>query len=142
MKDLAANTVRGFVQWSTLLLSIVFQNQFSTGAILRSIGGIMIVLGVTLAIWGRVTLGQAFTSSLSPKGFVTTGIYSKLRHPMYTGGVLFFIGCGFLFQSIVGLILTGLLVIPLLMFSAIEEERQMLGTFGEKYIDYKKKTIF
>lgn len=142
MKGLTANTIRGIVQWSTLLLSIIFRNQFSAGVVFRSIGGIMVVLGVTLAIWGRLTLGQAFTTTLPPRGFVTTGIYSKLRHPMYTGGVLFFAGFGLLFQSIVGLVLTGLLIVPLLVVSAIEEEEKMLANFGEQYTDYKQHTLF
>ena len=91
MNDLTVNSSRGIGQWLTLLLSMIFRNQFSAGVIVQSVGGIMILLGATLAIWGRMTLGQAFTSTLSPKGLVTTGIYSKLRHPMYTGGVLFFL---------------------------------------------------
>jgi protein-S-isoprenylcysteine O-methyltransferase Ste14 len=101
----------------------------------------MIVLGVFLGILSRVTLGQAFTSSLSSQGFVTKGIYSKLRHPMYAGGVLLYVGVGILFQSIIGLVLTGLLVLPLLVYSAIEEERQMLEKFGEETVDYGKNTI-
>jgi protein-S-isoprenylcysteine O-methyltransferase Ste14 len=109
--------------------------------IVRGIGGVMIVLGIILAILSRVALGQAFTSSLSPKGFVTEGVYSRLRHPMYTGGVLLYVGVGILFQSIVGLVLTGLLVLPLLVYSAIEEENQMLEKFGDEYIDYRKNTI-
>jgi protein-S-isoprenylcysteine O-methyltransferase Ste14 len=141
MKDLAVNVLRAIVQWSTLLLSIIFRNQFATGAIGRSIGGILIVLGFALWVLSRMALGQAFTSSLSPKGFVTEGIYSKLRHPMYAGGVLLYVGVGILFQSSVGLVLTGLLVLPLLVYSAIEEERRMLEKFGEEYIDYRKNTI-
>ncbi len=101
----------------------------------------MIVLGIILAILSRVALGQAFTSSLSPKGFATEGVYSRFRHPMYTGGLLLYVGVGILFQSIIGLVLTGLLVLPLLVYSAIEEERQMLEKFGEKYTDYRKNTI-
>jgi protein-S-isoprenylcysteine O-methyltransferase len=140
VNDLTVNTSRGIGQWLTLLLSMIFRNQFSAGVIVQSVGGIMILLGATLAIWGRMTLGQAFTSTLSPKGLVTTGIYSKLRHPMYTGGVLFFFGFGLLLQSVVGLVLTGLLVIPLIVYSAKVEEREMCEKFGDEYIDYRENT--
>jgi len=98
----------------------------------------MIVLGFVLGILSRVTLGPAFTSSLSPQGFVTKGIYSRPRHPMYAGGVLLYVGVGILFQSIIGLVLTGLLVLPLLTYSAIEEERQMVEKFGEETVDYRR----
>ena len=141
MKDRTVNTLRAVAQWSTLLLSAIFRNQFAAGVIVRSTGGAMIVLGIALWVISRVALGQAFTSSLSPIGFVTEGVYSRLRHPMYTGGVLLYVGVGILFQSIIGLLLTGLLILPLLVYSAMEEERQMLEKFGKKYADYRNNTI-
>jgi protein-S-isoprenylcysteine O-methyltransferase Ste14 len=61
---------------------------------------------------------------------------------MYTGGFLLFAGIGAVLQSIIGLALTGLLVLPLLVYSAVEEERRMLDKFGEEYADYKKHTVF
>ncbi len=142
MKDLVLYVLRFIAQWSTLLLSVIFRDQFSGGVLLRIVGGLMIALGIALWVLSRVTLGQAFTSSPSPKGFVTNGIYSKLRHPMYTGGFLLFAGIGLLFESLVGLALTGLLILPLLVYSAVKEERQMVEKFGEKYLNYKRKTAF
>lgn len=61
---------------------------------------------------------------------------------MYTGGFLLFAGIGILLESLVGLALTGLLILPLLVYSAVEEERQMVDKFGEKYLDYRGKTAF
>lgn len=142
MKEPVLNILRFMAQWSTLVLSVVFRDQFAGGAVLRGIGGILIALGMTLWVLGKVQLGQAFTSSLSPKGLVTEGIYAKLRHPLYTGGFLLFVGIGAVFQSIIGLALTGLLVLPLLVYSAVEEEKRMLEKFGEEYVDYKKNTAF
>jgi protein-S-isoprenylcysteine O-methyltransferase Ste14 len=53
---------------------------------------------------------------------------------MYTGG--------FLLQSVIGFVLTGLLILPLLVYLAAEEERRMLEKFGEEYVDYRKNTAF
>lgn len=142
MRDRVLYILRFITQWSALLLSVIFRDQFSASVGLRIVGGLMIALGLTLWVVSRATLGQAFTSSPSPKGFVTTGIYSRLRHPMYTGGFLLFLGFGFLFQSIIGLALTVLLILPLLVYSAVEEERQMLEKFGEEYVGYRKHTAF
>jgi len=140
--QLVVDILRVLTQWSTLVLSLIFRNQFNNGILPQLLGGFLILCGFTLWILSKIALGKEFTTSLSPKGFVTKGIYSKMRHPMYSGGLLFFIGIGMLFQSIVGLILTGILVFPLLVYSAIEEEKQMVKKFGEKYIEYKKKTAF
>lgn len=142
MKDPVLNALRFIVQWSTLLLTILFREQYAGGVVLRGAGGLLILLGTALWVLSRVALGQSFTTSLSPKGLVTTGIYAKLRHPMYVGGLLLYIGLGLVFQSIIGLALTMLLVLPLLVFSAVEEERRMVKNFGEKYLDYRAKTAF
>jgi protein-S-isoprenylcysteine O-methyltransferase Ste14 len=61
---------------------------------------------------------------------------------MYTGAFLLFLRLGFLFRSVIGLVLAGLLDLPLLRCSAAEEERQMLKTFGKEYLDHKKNTAF
>lgn len=142
MKGHVLNVLRFIMQLSTLVLSILFREQFSAGVVLRSIGGLLIVLGTALWVLSRIALGQFFTSSLSPKGLVTTGIYSKLRHPMYAGGLCLYSGLGILLQSIIGLAMTGLLVLPLLAYSAVEEERQMVKEFGEQYLAYRAKTAF
>lgn len=62
--------------------------------------------------------------------------------PLYTGGFLLFTGIDAVPQSIIGSALTGLLVLPLLVYSAVEEERRMLDKFGEEYADYRKHTAF
>jgi len=71
---------------------------------------------------------------------VTTGVYSIVRHPMYLGGSLLFIGTPMLLGSAYGLII-GLLLMFLLLFRIIGEEK-MLNNELEGYAEYKKKVKY
>ena len=61
---------------------------------------------------------------------------------MYTGGILIYLGLGLWFKSILGLVLTMVLIVPLLVYSATLEEKLLIRAYGERYIEYKKRTIF
>jgi protein-S-isoprenylcysteine O-methyltransferase Ste14 len=71
---------------------------------------------------------------------VTTGVYGIIRHPMYLGMLLMFIGIPLLLSSYIGLAL-GLITIVLAAFRAIGEERMLMREF-EDYAAYKKKVKF
>ncbi|HEY1645897.1 MAG TPA: isoprenylcysteine carboxylmethyltransferase family protein, partial [Candidatus Saccharimonadales bacterium] len=58
---------------------------------LETIGFIVFLAGLTLAIWARVYLGQNWGMPRTKKNdpeLVTTGPYAYIRHPIYTGILL------------------------------------------------------
>jgi protein-S-isoprenylcysteine O-methyltransferase Ste14 len=71
---------------------------------------------------------------------VSTGVYGFVRHPMYLGGVLMFLGTPLLLGSIYGTI-AGLALTVLLMVRIIGEEA-MLSRELEGYRDYCRKVRF
>jgi protein-S-isoprenylcysteine O-methyltransferase Ste14 len=71
---------------------------------------------------------------------ITTGVYGFVRHPMYLGGTLLFIGTPLLLGSIYG-VLIGLIMILLLASRIIGEERMLVNEL-EGYEDYKKKVKY
>ncbi|MCX6243942.1 MAG: isoprenylcysteine carboxylmethyltransferase family protein [Bacteroidetes bacterium] len=71
---------------------------------------------------------------------VTTGVYAFVRHPMYLGGILLFIGTPLLLGSFVGIAL-GLLVTLLLAFRTVGEEKMLQDEF-EGYSEYKRKVKY
>lgn len=71
---------------------------------------------------------------------VTTGVYGFVRHPMYLGGILLFIGTPLLLGSSYGTII-GLAMLFLLAARIIGEEKMLTeGLAG--YADYKKKVKY
>ncbi len=77
-----------------------------------------------------------------PTKLLTTGYYSKTRHPMY--GAFILLQAVFLLslRSLIGLIL-GLAWIAFQYFNAYKEEKKnLIPIFDEKYLDYKKQVRF
>ncbi|HEY3037412.1 MAG TPA: isoprenylcysteine carboxylmethyltransferase family protein [Pyrinomonadaceae bacterium] len=68
---------------------------------------------------------------------ISTGLYGIVRHPMYSGGGLLFIGGALLLGSVYGLVL-GLLIILLLVVRSMGEE-EMLRKELDGYDEYMKR---
>ena len=142
MKDYNLRIMLALILLVILILTIFFKNQFYIPEYLITIGFIICAIGVLFILAGILTLGKYFTTSIIPKGLVTTGIYSKIRHPMFTGAILVYIGIVVIFQSIIGFLLVIFILIPFFIYSAIEEEKILSKKFKDKYTAYKKKTLF
>ncbi len=142
MKDYTLRKINGGILLTILLLTIIFRYQFNGSEYLRTIGFIIGAIGVVILITGILTLGKYFTASITPKGLVTHGIYSKIRHPVFIGVILVYLGLELIFQSIYGFLLVIFVLIPFYVYSAIEEEKILSKIFKEKYTAYKKKTLF
>jgi protein-S-isoprenylcysteine O-methyltransferase Ste14 len=142
MKDYKLRIILALILLVILIITIIFKNQFQIPEYVRTIGFIICAIGVIFIIAGIITLGEYFTTSIIPKGLVTTGIYSKIRHPMFIGAILVYIGIVVIFQSIIGFLLVLFILIPFFIYSAIEEEKILSEKFKDKYTAYKKKTLF
>lgn len=72
------------------------------------------------------------------KGLVTKGIYSKVRHPQYSG--IFLITIGFLIQwpTIITIVMWPVLIVAYYRL-ALREERDVEKQFGKEYAAYKKR---
>jgi protein-S-isoprenylcysteine O-methyltransferase Ste14 len=142
MKDYTLRIINGGILLTILVLTIIFRYQFNGSEYLQAIGFMIGAIGAIIIITGIMTLGKYFTASMTPKGLVTHGIYSKIRHPIFFGVILVYLGMEFIFQSIYGLLLVIFVLIPFYVYSAIEEEKMLSKTFKDKYAVYKKKTLF
>ncbi|MGP0027993.1 MAG: methyltransferase family protein [Streptosporangiaceae bacterium] len=108
---------------------------------LLGIGLAIFVLGLALAVWARVYLGRNWGMPMSQKAdpeLVTTGPYSKIRHPIYSGIFLAMVG------TAIAVSLYWLVAVAILgayfLFSAVTEERNMAKLFPAAYPPYKRAT--
>ncbi len=72
---------------------------------------------------------------------VTTGVYAKLRHPMYAGFVLWIAGWVVSYGAILSLAL-GLVCIGNILYWRLLEERALESSYGEDYRTYQQATWF
>jgi protein-S-isoprenylcysteine O-methyltransferase Ste14 len=103
-----------------------------------------IPVGAGLAVLG---LGLFLYSELKKHGLgnrdqlVTSGIYAKIRHPMYIGLILLHIGYPFTarsFAACLSTILWAAMIAAWTRFEELDLERR----FGKTYLEYKKGTWF
>ncbi|MBZ4646620.1 MAG: isoprenylcysteine carboxyl methyltransferase [Clostridia bacterium] len=69
---------------------------------------------------------------------VTDGIYRFVRHPQYSGFALTIIGFLVQWPTIITLIMAPILLIMYARLSK-KEERVMIDTFGQRYLEYKAR---
>lgn len=105
--------------------------------VVRGSGLALLVVGVLLAVGALIQLkGVENINHL-----VTTGLFSKLRHPMYLGFVFWILGWGICNGAVVSLI-AGLVGIGNVIYWRYLEEEQLEKTYGSEYVRYREQTWF
>jgi len=106
-----------------------------------SIGAAVTLMGLLFSVWARAYLGRNWSGTVTVKQdheLITTGPYRIVRHPIYTGLLLAFIGSAFARGDL------GSVVAVVLVFLAFRrklgmEERWMREQFGEAYVAYSQR---
>jgi protein-S-isoprenylcysteine O-methyltransferase Ste14 len=102
----------------------------------------VVLCGYALALWIFKVNRYAQSTVRVEKGqkVISSGPYSVVRHPMYLGGVLFFIATPIALGSYAALPLF-ILTIPILVYRTINEEK-VLNKELEGYKEYCKKVKY
>ncbi len=105
------------------------------------IGIALSLAGLGGVILARYTLGLSFSIKAKATELVTTGIYSRIRNPIYVFGMVYVLGLVFIFRNpVLALILV--LLIPMQIIRARREARVLEAKFGEAYRQYRARTWF
>jgi protein-S-isoprenylcysteine O-methyltransferase Ste14 len=94
-----------------------------------------------LFVAARIELGRAFSVQAKATTLVTTGVYSRVRNPIYFFGAMFILGI-IIWMGRPWLLLILAVLIPLQVVRSRKEERVLTEKFGATYLDYKQKTWF
>ena len=84
---------------------------------------------------GGVNKGKSYVHTTT---LVRTGIYSVIRHPQYTAGILFSLALIFISQSYL-IALIGVAVITLAYVDIVMTDRYEVEKFGDEYERYMKE---
>ena len=88
------------------MLAAPFVQHAGVPLVVRAAGVLIATGGVVLEIAGYVALGSSHSPRPTPATgaqLVRSGIYSRMRHPIYAGWCLFAIGFALTFGSLLGL---------------------------------------
>ena len=109
---------------------------------LRWAGLALIVAGVLFMIWSAATLGRHFDVEIQVHGaheVVRRGPYAVVRHPIYTGMAVHFLGACLATGNLVLLAGTLLVSFPALYQRATAEERLLRDRLGDAYERYVRE---
>lgn len=110
--------------------------------LVRWIGLFFLLLSIPMAAWVHHTLGRAYSYALETKTeqtLITSGPFSRVRHPLYSAHNIFNLGKVILTLNI-PLIILAILGVPLTYARMRDEERMMIEQFGSEYEEYVKRT--
>lgn len=120
------------------ILPFAFENQ-----LIQLLGFGLVLAGWIISIRGRYDLGTNWARSYNyqikeKQQLITTGIYKYIRHPIYSGIMLMFIGSELIVQSYL------VFVYVLLFYGAYKqarwEETLLVSHFGNEYKNYMKQS--
>lgn len=106
--------------------------------------GFPLVIGGLLIRWIAILqLGKSFTVDVAitdKAALKTDGIYSRVRHPSYSGLLLIISGFGVLMNNLYSFLVLVLPVFIAINYRIKVEEKLLTTEFGESYSEYKKET--
>ncbi len=105
---------------------------------LNAVGLFMGFVGLIFWIWSLTTLGRFLSPGTEPKSpkLITTGPFSIVRHPIYFGATLLFLGATLISRNPVSI-----LFLLAITWVEIEKGRMLLERFPE-YREYSKRVGF
>lgn len=112
------------------------------GNAIRFMGLVLTFTGYLFMNWSVLILGRQFSVDLTIQEnhkLVTRGPYRLIRHPRYLGIVIFFSGMPLIFSSWLPLTLI-LLVLAVLLWRIVDEEKMMRQEFQAEWDNYQKRT--
>lgn len=128
-----------FITVGPLFIAPLFpQNRFNISPYFSLPAGILLfVLGWITIIFAFLKIG-VIPAVRKKSNLITSGIYSIIRHPIYSGTLISVLGWYILFKSVISMIYFPLLCL-LYIVATIHEEKGLIEEYGDEYLNYKKK---
>lgn len=100
------------------------------------VGYAIVFVGAKMVVegWGRVHRARR------EGRMATEGIYTRIRHPQYTGLFLIVFGEGIVHWPTIVSVVAFLVIVIAYTLLARREERRMIDEFGEAYLAYRTRT--
>lgn len=103
----------------------------------------LLAAGIALRSWAIAVLNEYFTAIVTvgrDQPLLTHGPYACLRHPSYTGALLWVTAMPLLLGNTVTPLLTPALLLGAYVLRIRAEERELIAAFGYRYVQYQRYT--
>jgi protein-S-isoprenylcysteine O-methyltransferase Ste14 len=99
--------------------------------------------GTVFRQWAIAVLGRYFFGVIGvqkEQKVVETGPYRWIRHPSYTGVLIFLVGMGLAMQSWAAMLVNIVIFGVAYGFRIFVEEKVLIRELGNSYVEYMKRT--
>lgn len=110
--------------------------------IVRWLGVVLGLICLPLIGWIQRALGESFSKTLTiheDHKLVTTGPYSRVRHPIYTVFTFWFLSWVLISTNLL-FVITWILWLAYVVIRIPQEERMLIEQFGKEYEEYMRNT--
>ena len=107
------------------------------------LGVILMAAGIVVRQWSIAVLGRFFSGVVGvqkDQTLVESGPYRYVRHPSYTGALIFFVGLGLALQSWGAVLALALIFAVVYGYRMYLEEHVLISELGEVYVSYSWRT--
>jgi protein-S-isoprenylcysteine O-methyltransferase Ste14 len=108
---------------------------------LRIAGLAIVIPSFVLLLVARLQLGDAFSVQARASQLVTTGLYARIRNPIYVFSALLIAGFIVWSQQLLFLLVFAVLI-PVQMMRSRKEAQVLEAKFGTAYLEYRQRTWF
>jgi len=148
MKAQSYRLLYNIISLITLIPVLIISNNINADHVIAP-NNYLKLAGLIMAGYG-VILGKLAFKPYDTKAFLglapathdefkTEGLLKYVRHPIYTASIVILIGyC--LFDPRWNTLITVMMLIIYFVIGGYFEERKLIREFGEKYVEYKRKT--
>jgi protein-S-isoprenylcysteine O-methyltransferase Ste14 len=103
----------------------------------------IILAAISFPLWivARMQLGSAFSVMPQARRLVTSGLYARIRHPVYVFGTIASMSA-LLALQIWRLFAIAVVLVPITLLRARREQQVLEAAFGDEYRRYRERTWF
>ncbi len=139
--------VAGLGLWLSVLVYVINPAWIQFAALpipdaLRWFGFALSLIALPLIVWMFRSLGSNITDTVQTRQnaqLVVRGPYKHIRHPLYSFGMLFFIGLMLMAANAL-IIFFGAVALTMLLVRTPTEEKMLVEKFGDAYRAYMTRT--
>ena len=138
---LVAMVCAAVLLWPGIPFPVIDGRFLPSGSLSFWIGAVVTAAGLLFSVWARRHLGSNWSQAVTIKTgheLITSGPYSLVRHPIYSGLLLGFIGTAVALGQWRGLLAVALIFIGLWRKLRLEEQ-WMRAQFSELYEAYARR---
>lgn len=129
------------LKWNQSVLPGLLTQPIFRFAPLQTVGLVIIGIGYIWFVAALISFGASWRVGVDKEGpgeLITTGVFSLSRNPIFVFIDLYFIGMWLVIGDLFFLV-SAVTVIVAMHYQILQEERFLIGHYGERYIAYKNR---